>query len=388
MKTITIGFFLMLLILPALYASVSLEVGTDILVETDGSVFVEIDSTLIETGTGYFKGKISSGSRTGMTEFAGLSLSAGINGTIIRTTGAAYTKGNGEGINFKRYYEVNNTGGSMVTANMQISYVSSGSNDERNGLTGPYFVYRYISDWTGYGDGSSSSPVSGAGVQIPKGMSDWVISEGVRVATKVFLEGPYDTGTDQMSTYLGSYLPTTSPYAEDARTVASVPTGVTDWVLVQLRSTATGVILGARSCFLKADGNIVADDGATTFIDIKVKPGDYYVVIRHRNHLAVMTASVITGLTWGVTPSTYDFTTASDKYYGYDGAKELESGVWGMIAGDGNGDGGVYAEDYTLYKANQGYEGYHAADYNMDSGVYSDDYTIKKRNQGSETNVP
>ena len=37
---------------------------------------------------------------------------------------------------------------------------------------------------------------------------------------------------------------------------------------------------------------------------------------------------------------TYDFTTGQDKFYGGDqGAVQLETGVWGMIAGDANGDG-------------------------------------------------
>jgi hypothetical protein len=161
-----------------LYASVSLEVGTGVFVETTSGASVEIDGSLTETGTGYFKGTISSGSRTGMTTFAGLTLSSGMNGTITRVSGSAYAQGNGEGTNFKRYYELNNSGGSAVTADMAIVFVSSGDNDERNGLSSPYYIYRYASDWTGHGDGSSSSPVSTSSMQIPTGSSDWILSDG------------------------------------------------------------------------------------------------------------------------------------------------------------------------------------------------------------------
>ena len=85
----------------------------------------------------------------------------------------------------------------------------------------------------------------------------------------------------------------------------------------------------------------------------------------------------------------YDFTTGSDKYYGgASGAKDLGDGNWGMAAGDANGDGGVYAEDYTAYRTNQGNEGYEAADFNLDGGVYAEDYTIYRLNQGDETQVP
>lgn len=87
--------------------------------------------------------------------------------------------------------------------------------------------------------------------------------------------------------------------------------------------------------------------------------------------------------------ATYDFTTGADKFYGgTSGAKELESGVWGMIAGDANGDGGIYAEDYTAYQTNQGNEDYNVADFNLDGGVYAEDYTLYQLNQGKETSVP
>ncbi len=87
--------------------------------------------------------------------------------------------------------------------------------------------------------------------------------------------------------------------------------------------------------------------------------------------------------------ASYDFTTNASKFYGgTNGAKEIEAGVWGMIAGDANGDGGIYAEDYTAYQTNQGSEGYQIADFNMDGGVYAEDYTIYQLNQGKETSVP
>jgi hypothetical protein len=158
------------------YAQVGLEV-TGALVETSGGASVEINDNLTETGTGYFKGKIFSTVRTGMTTFAGLTLSSGMDGSIFRLTGSAYAKGNGEPVNFKRYYELNNTGGSAVIANMQIVYVSIGTYDERNGLASPYYIYRYTNPWDFYGTGSASSPVTASNVSIPSGASDWILSD-------------------------------------------------------------------------------------------------------------------------------------------------------------------------------------------------------------------
>ncbi len=87
--------------------------------------------------------------------------------------------------------------------------------------------------------------------------------------------------------------------------------------------------------------------------------------------------------------TTYDFTTGSNKFYGGTaGAKEVQAGVWGMIAGDANGDGGVSGPDYTSYQNAQGNEGYDVSDFNLDGGVSGPDYTLYQNNQGSETKVP
>lgn len=390
MKTFSI--ILICFIFSTLLAGVNIGVPNGIKVEAGNNITVFIDGDITENGTGYFSGKISSGLRSGLTSFAGLTISNGMDGTITRITGTAYAKGNGEGTNFKRYYELNNTGSGTVTADLQIECILSGNNDESNGLAGPFFIYRYVSSWTGYGDGSSASPVSTGSAQIPTGISDWVISEGCRLSAKILLEGPYNESTDQMTTAINSNLPLTSPYPEDARTVSAVPTGITDWVLVQVRNTANGSELAARSCFLKADGLLVADDGSTNYIGIKIAPGDYYLVIKHRNHLAVMTAAAQTGLTWGVTPPTYDFSTGSAQFYGTGGAKELESGVWGMWAGDINQDGEVTTSDYTIWynSARVGDSGYKNTDCNFDTQVTTSDYTIWYNNAriGASSTVP
>ena len=361
--------------IPRLLSSINIEVVSGI-VETTSGMFVEIDGDL--SGDGYFSGKITSGARTGMTTFAGLTLSSGMNGMITRTTGSAYAKSNGEGTNLKRYYELSNTGGSVVTANMSAAYVSSGSYDEQNGLSGPYFIYRYASSaWTGYGDGSSASPASASSVQIPTGSSDWVLSEGVRVAVKIFLEGPYNAASDAMTTTLdpdgSDYIPDTSPYTEDNRTT-TIPSGqsITDWVLVELRTTEDGAAVGYRSCLLKSSGMLVADNGTTEYIGVPVAPGSYWVVIRHRNHLAVETKTVRSDLTWGTTPGTYNFTSANTQFKGDDAAL-LEAGVYGMYAGDTNGSGIITNSDKDPIITNLNSAGYYDADANCSAIVTNAD---------------
>ncbi len=206
----------------------------------------------------------------------------------------------------------------------------------------------------------------------------------LRVQAKVFLEGPYDAANDNMTTSINSSIPLISPYTEDARMVGSIPSTITDWVLVQLRSTADGSTVASRSTFLRNDGHIVADDGTTEYISMDANPGDYYIVIRHRNHLAVMSDEVHTLATEGST--LYDFTSGLDKYYGGNAAV-LESGVYGMWAGDPNCSGGVNATDYMTVKNENGNNGYYDEDCNLSGGVNATDYMVIKPNSGKTCNV-
>jgi hypothetical protein len=210
----------------------------------------------------------------------------------------------------------------------------------------------------------------------------------VIVKTKIFLQGPYNTSTDEMTTTLktGGYIPTTSPYSEDART-ASVPADVTDWVLVQLRSTANGIAVASRSAFLHKDGRIVADDGTTNEINITASVGSYYVVIKHRNHLPVMSKNSVP---LNSSSSTlYDFTSSSDKYYGTNGTKELETGVWGMWAGNAMNDKVINAGDRLEVFNNSGtINTYLNADVTLDKIVNAGDRLMTLNNVGSISSVP
>jgi predicted phosphodiesterase len=220
---------------------------------------------------------------------------------------------------------------------------------------------------------------------------------GVRISARVFLQGPYSSMIGLMSTNLNSSgsLPTSQPYNVSPRNYSgseSVASGffashtdIVDWILVELRSgTDAGSKDATRACFLKSDGSVVDLDG-TSQVTSGVSAGSYYIVVCHRNHLAIMSANAVS-LT--ASSSLYDFTTAQTQAYGTNPMQDLGSGKFGMFGGDGNGDGGVYAEDYTLYRTRQGNEGYDAADYNLDGGVYAEDYTLRRINQGKETGVP
>jgi hypothetical protein len=66
---------------------------------------------------------------------------------------------------------------------------------------------------------------------------------------------------------------------------------IVDWVWLELRDAVTPTtIRAARPALLQRDGDVVELDG-TRPVSMGYTNGSYYVVIRHRNHLGVMTAS-------------------------------------------------------------------------------------------------
>ena len=62
-----------------------------------------------------------------------------------------------------------------------------------------------------------------------------------------------------------------------------------DWILVQLRTgTAASTAVQTRAAFLMSDGSIHDIDGSNRVNFIGLSSGSYYIVVIHRNHLAVM----------------------------------------------------------------------------------------------------
>ena len=204
---------------------------------------------------------------------------------------------------------------------------------------------------------------------------------------KVFLEGPY-SGGGSMGTGLNGILPTNDPYSVGENVVSIPSATIVDWVKVQLRGTTT-TVTATRAAFIKNDGSIVDLDGTSPVKFNGVSDGNYYVVVIHRNHLAVMSAGTL-ALSGG-SSTLYNFTTASTQFYGgATGAKDLGSGVWGMIAGDGNGNGQVQNNDSeNIWKPDNGTSGYKNSDFNMNGQVQNnDDENYWKPNNGKGTSVP
>jgi hypothetical protein len=217
----------------------------------------------------------------------------------------------------------------------------------------------------------------------------------------VFLEGPFN-GTDMNTDLAASgMLPLSQPYNtppwnyDGDESVAAIPNSdVVDWVLVEIRdatssSTATPSTMVARQAgFLLSDGSIVSLDGSSVleFTNLYFNNFFYYLVW-HRNHLGIMTSigEALSGNTW------INFTVSDGGVYNssYGGYKELAPGVWGMVAGDTNGDGDINTADKTVWGTEAGSSSYKQADNNLDSQVSNKDKNdIWLINIGNECQVP
>ncbi|HRQ53432.1 MAG TPA: integrin alpha [Ignavibacteriaceae bacterium] len=237
-------------------------------------------------------------------------------------------------------------------------------------------AYYYISAYDIHDNGSAFSTDS--------------IEATLSANIKVFLQGPYSSGS--MSTTLNSsgYIPLVQPYNtapwnyNGGETVASIPAGVVDWVLLELRSDLTTQV-ARRGAFVKSDGSLTDIDGVSLVDFPGVAQGNYYLVIYHRNHLPIMTANTVE---LSKSPTLYDLTTASTQAYGTDPMKDLGGGIYGLYSGDTNISGIVTAADKSLVNSFNLSAGYYNADTNFSGIVTAADKTNINSNNLKQEFVP
>jgi len=154
-----------------------------------------------------------------------------------------------------------------------------------------------------------------------------LIVEGgfVRLTARVFLQGAF-LGTNgtlmRDDLRVQGLLPQSTPYPAlgnyvnvNNNTVETVSPGVfgnfgnnsiVDWVFVQLRDgNNISNIVATRSALVQRDGDIVDMDGVSPVLFNNTPNGNYFVSVRHRNHLGTATAQPFT---LGSTPVMVDFT--------------------------------------------------------------------------------
>lgn len=209
-------------------------------------------------------------------------------------------------------------------------------------------------------------------------------TEKIILDLTILLEGPCNGAT--MTTELNpDYIPLEQPYVyqpwvySGLKDIPAIPNpDIVDWVLVEIRDATEAVNANAATktgrqiAFLTNNGSVVGLDGISNIQFDNSITQQLFVIVRHRNHLPVMSAFPLTNT--GGTYS-YDFTIGADQVFGGTLAhKELDPDIWGMVSGDGNGDGIINMDDkLEAWSIMSGFQGYNAGDYNLNTQIDNND---------------
>ncbi len=204
-----------------------------------------------------------------------------------------------------------------------------------------------------------------------------------RVKLKTYLSGPYLESSQKMSTALNSLglLPTSQPYNvapyyyTGTESVSTIPSNVVDWVLLEVLSKET-ISLLRKACFIDQNGNLLdVSGGEGVVLPLLSTEEEYYYIIRHRNHLDIMSRS-----SWPINnESPYDLSLYTNVKSGITQMDRIVDNLAAMIAGEADGNGIKSYQDYNIYTQHVSaiYE-LIPGDFNMDGLVTVADYNAYK----------
>ncbi|MEM7106146.1 MAG: S8 family serine peptidase [Bacteroidota bacterium] len=282
--------------------------------------------------------------------------------------------------------------GSAIQARIEVFPETSGMN---NGSVNAYASggdgnYSYI--WS---TGATSDSLTGLsqgnyGLTISDGAScEWsgsfeIKGDVVRLTPKVLLYGAWNNTDSLHNDHLRvqGLIPEDSPFGDlsiPADTVFQVEgrNAIVDWVNLEIRSSNNlNMILATQSGLLQRDGDVVSVDGVSAMEFAGIEPGFYFVVIRHRNHLDVMTAFPV------FLDSEFAQLDFSQRSVQGLNARMFDGSKYFLRPGDVDGNWQVNNSDYSIWKAEIGLSGYSGSDLNLDGQVDLQDKTLWLENVG------
>jgi hypothetical protein len=197
---------------------------------------------------------------------------------------------------------------------------------------------------------------------------------GLQVNPTVFLEGCYLVASTSLRNSLKTSGILSTHFAG-----RDIPAYAVDSVNVEIRDSASAAASTIRRftpAWLLTNGTLRGfTDTTQNGAAFDVPAGNYYVVVRHRNHLAVMSNAAVA---LSATPASWDFTTAMSAGYGTNPMKVVGGNRFALFAGESNGDGQITSSDFTVFspRFRTAATGYEISDWNLDGLVTSTDFTI------------
>jgi len=166
----------------------------------------------------------------------------------------------------------------------------------------------------------------------------------MRMDLKVILAAAWNgTNMDKnLNTGTPNLIPLTDPYGVGV-TVSDIPANAVDWVKIELRnSSSRSTVTNTYAKFVDVNGQVIEEDG--TNMKVTGVSGTYYVAVKHRNHLGIVTSAIVelTGAP-NVNFKSTQATAWQDGDISTNAAMdEVESGsAFGLWSGDANADGEV-----------------------------------------------
>lgn len=306
----------------------------------------------------------------------------------------------------KRKYSFSYSGGSGFTADVRYPYMGTelNTNVEANLVPWRLNAAEWTARLTPVTRDAVNDYVSTTGISAADLLQEWKLADPkYTFNVTALIRGAWNSGTQLMNTTINNILPLSQPYNDPAFNnysgtelvgpgFFSANPNIVDWILVDFRKPTSGLpanadfssSIGRKAAFLLNNGTVVDLDGSTPVnFDIS-KQGAGFVVLKHRNHLGIMSTSLPSNAL-----GTYqnDFKTLTNIYTNpaliSDPAQFLPGSVpskYGMWAGNANKDITVNAGDVGLVKANANLTltGYVYGDVNMDGTVNAGDVGITK----------
>lgn len=214
-----------------------------------------------------------------------------------------------------------------------------------------------------------------------------VASVTANAGVKFYLQGPYVTAGDTMSNGLKTGGQLVSHFG-----AGNIPAWAVDSVNIEIRDS-----LSASASLMRAftPAWVLTDGSVRDFVDTTkhyvgfggVPAGNYYIVVRHRNHLAIM-SSVRHSIDGSLTPTVYDFSTGQGQALGIN--PMIAAGTrFALIGGNAsNADAVINAFDRVATRNNLGANNYNLADVNLDGVVNAFDRVVARNNLGQSSQVP
>ncbi len=301
----------------------------------------------------------------------------------------------------KRKFSFAQTGGSGFTTEVRYPYISSelNTNTEANLVPWRLAAAEWNARLTPVTRDVSNDFVNTTGIAAAELIQEWKLADpNYTMNVTANLRGPWN-GVSAMNTTINTagIIPLTQPYNTTPfnytgiESVGAIPANVVDWVLVEHRKPASGLpadalvatITGREAGFLLSNGTIVELDGITPISVPITKQGTSFIVIRHRNHLGVISNPLASN---AAGTFSNDYTNLANSYKPAGASSDPvvllagAGGKYGLWGGDANKNGAINATDVSAIKnAIAGsLTGYQFSDVNLTNTINATDVSLTK----------